>query len=279
MRLPQIDATDDQIGFRWLSSEGSVLPLREVIALPGAEPDRWLPTHLEALDDVLIEVAGTYGEVLGGGRRPTTTERDALVEVYATLDRLCWEYADAHAATELPGSVRAGQIIGTAALMSIRTREAISMMGAPPFAGDLDEPGLGVIGGRAGLHWVTPETAWPGARWLVVTDDGLRLPATLTMLLFDASGVDKDATLTEHREALIQVTDAVTDPAAEPMQASGALDWLLFDWIMAHRDGPDSGAVEIRSGKVADADMIVAAAAASAHIRARFDPALVGSLA
>ena len=71
----------------------------------------------------------------------------------------------------------------------------------------------------------------------------------------------------------------MTDPTVEPMQASGALDWLLFDWIMAHRDGPDSGAVEIRSGKVADADMIVAATAASARIRARFDPALVGSLA
>jgi hypothetical protein len=277
--LPQIDATDDRVGFRWLSSEGSVLPLREVIALPGAEPDRWLPTHLEALDDVLIEVAGTYGDVLGGGRRPTTIERDALVEVYSTLDRLCWEYADAHATTAFPGTVRAGQIIGTAALMSIRAREATSMMGAPPFEGELDEPGLGVIGGRAGLHWVSPEAAWLGARWLVVTDDGLRLPATLSMLLFDASGVDKDATLTEHREALTQVTGAMTDPTVEPMQASGALDWLLFDWIMAHRDGPDSGAVEIRSGKVADADMIVAATAASARIRARFDPALVGSLA
>jgi hypothetical protein len=153
------------------------------------------------------------------------------------------------------------------------------MMGAPPFEGELDEPGLGVIGGRAGLHWVTPEAAWPGARWLVVTDDGLRLPATLSMLMFDASGVDKDATLTEHREALTEVTRAVTGPAVEPMQASGALDWLLFDWIMAHRDGPDSGAVEIRSGKLADADMIVAATATSAQIRARFDPALVGTLA
>jgi hypothetical protein len=277
--LPRIDATDDRIGFTWLSPGGRTLRLREVIDLPGAEPDRWLPTHLEALDDVLIDVAGKYGEVLGGGRRPSASEREALVEVYATLDRLCWEYADAQAATERPGSVRAGQIIGTAALMSIRTREAISMMGAPPFEGELDEPGLGVIGGRAGLHWVTPEAAWPGARWLVVTDDGLRLPATLSMLMFDASGVDKDATLTEHREALTEVTRAVTGPAVEPMQASGALDWLLFDWIMAHRDGPDSGAVEIRSGKLADADMIVAATATSAQIRARFDPALVGTLA
>ncbi|MDP4014104.1 MAG: hypothetical protein Q8P38_05755 [Candidatus Nanopelagicales bacterium] len=277
--LPRIDATDDHIGFTWLSPEGRALRLRQVIALPGAEPERWLPTHLEALDDVLIEVAGTYGEVLGGGRRPTASEREDLVGVYATLDRLCWEYADALAATERPGSVRAGQIIGTAALMSIRTREAVSMMGAPPFEGELDEPGLGVIGGRAGLHWVTPEAAWPGARWLVVTDGGLRLPATLSMLMFDASGVDKDATLTEHREALARVTEAETDPAAEPMRASGALDWLLFDWIMAHRDGPDSGAVQIRSGNVADADMIVAATAASARIRARFDPALVGTLA
>lgn len=276
--LPRIEATDKQIGFTWLSPDGQSLSLSEVIALPDAEPERWLPTHLEALDDVLIEIAERFGEVLGGGRRATTAERDLLPRVYATLDRLCLEYADAWQAAGLPGQVRAGQIVGTATLMSIRIREAISMMGAAPFEDELNEPGLGLVGGRAGLHWVSGSPGWQGGRWLVTTDDGRRLPASLSMLMYDASGVDKDATLTEHREALASVTEAVADPAAEPMQASGAIDWLLFDWIMAHRDGPDSGAVEIRSGRVADADMIVAASAASVRVRARFDPSLAGIL-
>ena len=44
---------------------------------------------------------------------------------------------------------------------------------------------------------------------------------------------------------------------------------------MAHRDGPDSGAVEIRSGHSDDAVMIVRAAGASARVRARFDLGLL----
>ncbi|MEZ5096874.1 MAG: hypothetical protein R2731_12595 [Nocardioides sp.] len=107
-----------------------------------------------------------------------------------------------------------------------------------------------------------------------MTDGAQRLPATLSMLLFDSSGVDKDATLREHRAALRRVSAAVLEPGAEPLAASGAVDWLLFDWLMAHRDGPDSGAVEIRSGQVDDAAMIVAAADASVRVRKRFDPAL-----
>ena len=95
------------------------------------------------------------------------------------------------------------------------------------------------------------------------------------MLLFDSSGVDKEASLAEHRSALAQVTTAVTGPGVDPMVASGALDWLLFDWVMAHRDGPDSGAVEIPAGRTDDARMIVAATAASARLRARYDPGLL----
>ena len=76
--LPRIVATDTTIGFHWASPEGVPMRLSSVIGLPGAEPDRWLPTHLEALDDVLIEVAGRFGEVLGGGRRPARDEWDDL---------------------------------------------------------------------------------------------------------------------------------------------------------------------------------------------------------
>lgn len=273
--LPSLHATDERIGFHWLSPEGLPLPLVQVIALPDAEADRWLPTHLEALDDTLIEVAGRFGEVLGGGRGPQPDERDDLTDAYRAIDRASAEYAEAHASVDLRDDVRAGQIIGTGALMSIRIRNSIGLMGPAPFDGELDHPGPGMVGGRAGLHWVDESTLWRGSRWLVVTDEGRRLPATLSMLLFDSSGVNKEASLTEHREALERVTEAVTDRAADPMTASGAVDWLLFDWVMAHRESPDSGAVEIKSGRTSDARMIVLAAAASAQVRARFDVGLL----
>lgn len=275
MSLPRIQSTDDRVGFHWASPEGDPMRLAQMIDLPGAEADRWLPTHLEALDDVLIEVAGRFGEILGGGRGPRPEERDDLTNAYRAIDRLCLEYADAHHVAGLPDDLRAGQIIGTAALMSIRTRQSIGLMGPAPFDGDLDSPGPGVVGGTADLVSVDASAPWRGARWLVTTSEGQRLPATLSMLMFDSSGVNKDASLTEHREALEQVTEAVADPGAEPMAASGAVDWLLFDWVMAHRESPDSGAVEITSARLADARMIVLAAAASARVRARFDLGLL----
>ncbi|CAN5294517.1 hypothetical protein BH09ACT12_BH09ACT12_21870 [soil metagenome] len=273
--LPSIHATDDRIGFPWLSPDGRALELAEVVRLPGAEADRWLPTHLEALDDVLIEVAGRFGEVLGGGRGPRPDEREDLTDAYRAIDRLTHEYAVAHDASGLPDDTRAGQIVGTGALMSIRCRNAVGLMGPAPFDGELDTQGPGVVGGRAGLMWRDEASPWRGARWLVVTDDDRRLPATLAMLLFDSSGVDKDASLTEHRDALTAVTDAVLAPDAEPMTASGAVDWLLFDWGMAHREAADSGAVEIASGKTSDSRMIVRAAGVSARVRARFDVGLL----
>ncbi|GAB2773101.1 hypothetical protein GCM10027020_27970 [Nocardioides salsibiostraticola] len=276
--LPRINTDPAIIGFHWSSSEGDPLRLVDVVDLPGAEADRWLPTHLEALDDVLIEVAGRFGELLGGGRGPRPDEQDDLAASYRAIDRACEEYDTARlapVAADLPDDVRAGQIIGTAALMSIRARQAIGLMGPAPFDGALDVPGPGVVGGRAGLHWVDDDQEWAGARWLVVSDEGRRLPATLSMLLFDSSGVDKDATLTEHREALKRVTSSVTEADVEPLAASGAVDWLLFDWVMAHRESADSGAVEITSGKESDAVMIVAATAASTRVRSRFDLGLL----
>lgn len=274
MALPRIEGRPDGIGFSWLTAEGRPTTLAALVDLPDAEAHRWVPTHLEALDDTLIEVAGRFGEVLGGGRPPARGERDGLVSAHRALDRACVEYADGHDRAGLPDDPRGGQILGTAALMSIRAREAVGLIGAAPFDGELDVPTLGVVGGRGGLHWVAEDEPWRGARWLVVTDDGRRLPATLSMLLHDSSGVDKAATLEEHRSALATVTEAVTVPDADPFVACGAVDWLLFDWVMAHRESPDSGAVELRSGRVADARLIVRAAAASVRVRRRFDPAL-----
>lgn len=242
---------------------------------------------------MLIGITGRHGEVLGGERRPTEPEREALSRAYVAIDRACLEYADALATLDgrakARKNLRAGAIIGTGALLGILARDRLGLVGPAPFDGELDRPELGAVGGFAGLHVVDPERPWLGARWLVTTEDGRRLPATLTMLLVDSSGVDKEATLREHREALRGLTSAVTAPNSglegaavtaggdadvEPMAASGALDWLLFDWSMAHREADDSPAVEIRSRLPSDALMLVEAAAASVRLRRRYDPAL-----
>ena len=90
--------------------------LVDVVADHGSESDRLLPTHLEALDDVLIGAAERFGEILGGGRIPASPQhwRD-LLELSRALDRLCQEYAAALERTGSAPDVRAGQIIGTAA--------------------------------------------------------------------------------------------------------------------------------------------------------------------
>ncbi len=275
--LPRIVQRDGEPGFHWAAPTGEPRALAELAGLPDAEPERWLPTHLEALDDSLILVAGRFGEVLGGGRGPRPDEQEALAASYRAIDRMVHDYDEADRALGGRDDVRAGQIVGTAALMGIRLRHAVGMTGPAPFDGALDDPAAGVVSGRAGLHRVDEARPWTGARWLVVTEDDppRRLPATLAMLLFDSSGVDKEASLTEHRDALCSVTEAVTAPDAEPLAASGAVDWLLFDWGMAHRESPDSGAVEIRSGRLDDARMIVRAAGASTRVRARFDLGLL----
>lgn len=271
--LPRILADDNELGFQWAAPDGQPTSLADLTKLPDAEPDRWLPTHLEALDDLLIEVAGRYGEVLGGSRSPGRAEQAGLAQAYVAIDRACTDYAQARQATGSAVDVRAGQILGTAALLSIRCREPLGLMAPAPFDGTLDRPAPGMVGGRAGLHWVDESVPWHGARWLVVTQDGLRLPATLSMLLFDSSGVDKEAAQREHADALRLVTTAV-DGAEDPMVASGAVDWLLFDWLMAHRDSPDSGAIQISAARSAEATLVADACAASARVRSLFDTAL-----
>jgi hypothetical protein len=86
-------------------------------------------------------------------------------------------------------------------------------------------------------------------------------PLTLDTLLH-GSGVEKDGALDEHRAALLAVSASADADA-------GAIEWLLDDWLMAHRESERSAAIEIRSGRPADATMIVAAAAAVSSARAR----------
>ena len=272
---PRIAQDEEQIGFHWVSSAGAPVRLPELMRVD-EEPDRLVATHLEALDDAMIIAAGRFGEVLGGGRRPSgPQERDGLRELHRALDRLSHEYAAGLALAGLTAEVRAGQIIGTAALFGIRARQPLDLLGPAPFDGELDDPLVGVVGGFGEMHQVDPDRPWKGGRWIVRTETGQRFPATLKMLLFDSSGVNKDAALEEHREALRSVLTAAKAADADPLAVACALDWLLYDWLMAHRDGPDSAAIEIPKGREPDAALIVESAAASVTARATVDPGLL----
>ncbi len=44
-----------------------------------------------------------------------------------------------------------------------------------------------------------------------------------------------------------------TASEADPFAVASALDWLLYDWLMAHREDPDSAAIQIPKGHDSDA--------------------------
>ena len=274
---PRIVQSDGQIGFYWATTTGVPTSLQALVAQPDEdEPDRLAATHLEALDDALIIAADRFGEVLGGGRGPADAdERDGLLELHRSLDRLCFEYAAALERTGLAADLRAGKIIGTAALFSIRARQPLGLLGPAPFDSELDEPTLGVVGGYGEFQQVDPDQPWKGGRWVVRTEAGQRFPLTLSMLMFDSSGANKEGARKEHRDALAAVVEAARLPEADPMAVTCALDWLLYDWLMAHRDGPDSAEIVFPRGYDGAAALVVSAAAASVAARATFDPGLV----
>ncbi|WP_310768039.1 hypothetical protein [Mycobacterium sp. Z3061] len=273
---PRIVQSDGQIGFFWATPAGRRTSLQALV-VGDDEPDRLVATHLEALDDALIIAAERFGEILGGGRGPADAdERDDLVDLHRTLDRLCFEYAAAIESTGVAPDLRAGKIIGTAALFSICARQPLGLLGPAPLDGQLDEPTLGVVGGFGELQQVDPDRPWLGGRWVVRTEAGQRFPLTLSMLMFDSSGVNKDAARKEHLEALRSVVASAQRAEADPLAVTCAVDWLLYDWLMAHRDGPDSAEIVFPKGHEADAGVVVAAAATSVTARATFDPGLVG---
>lgn len=272
---PRIVQTDGQIGFYWATPAGTPTCLQALIA-DDDEADRLVATHLEALDDALIIAAERFGEILGGGRGlADAAERDDLLDLHRTLDRLCFEYAAGTESAGVKPDLRAGKIIGTATLFSIRARQPLGLLGPAPFDGQLDEPTLGVVGGFGEMQQVDPERPWLGGRWVVRTEAGQRFPLTLSMLMFDSSGVNKDAARKEHLEALQSVIAASRGVDADPLAVTCAVDWLLYDWLMAHRDGPDSAEIVFPKGHEADAGVVVAAAATSVAARATFDPALL----
>ena len=235
---PRIVQTDDQIGFHWVTPAGAATTLRELV-VDDDEPDRLVATHIEALDDALIIAAERFGELLGGGRPPRDQqERDGLSELHRVLDLLCFDYAAALDAAGLTADVRAGQIIGTATLFSICARRPLGLLGPAPFDGELDDPALGVVAG------------------------------------FDSSGVNKDAARVEHLDAIERVLTAADRPEADPLAVACALDWLLYDWLMAHRADQDSAEIVMPKRHESDAGLLVRAAAASVAARATVDPGL-----
>jgi hypothetical protein len=276
--IPHIRQADEQIGFYWVTATGRPVSLPELVAIDD-EPRRLVPTHLTALDDALIGAAGRWGEVLGGGRPPRDeAERAQLIELHRVLDRLNHEYAEAERRAGLSTEIRAGQIIGTSAFLAILARMVLGTVGPVPFGGMLDEPPTGVIAGHGQFHYADPAEPWRGGRWILCAENGHRYPLTLCMLLFGSSGVEKDAAVQEHRDALRAVA-AAAPAAADPVVAAGAIDSLLYDWLMAHRESQSSAAIEIRSGRADDAAMIVTSADAAAVARARTDPALFSVVA
>ncbi|OBH08484.1 hypothetical protein [Mycobacterium sp. E1747] len=273
---PRIVQADGQIGFYWATAAGAPTSLQRLVAYDG-EADRLVATHLEALDDALIAAAERFGEILGGGRAPAdATERDELLDLHRALDRLCLEYAESTESVGVTPDLRAGKIIGTAALFSICARRPLGLLGPAPLDGQLDQPALGVVGGFGEMQHVDPARPWMGGRWVVRTEAGQRFPLTLSMLMFDSSGVNKDAARREHLDMLSAVTAGSRSADADPLAVTCALDWLLYDWLMAHRDGDDSAEIVFPKGYEADAGVIVDAAAASVVARATFDPGLVG---
>lgn len=277
---PRIVQDEGQIGFHWVTPHERPTTLGELVVASGTEADeadRLVATHIEALDDALIIAAGRFGELLGGGRRPAGTERDELRALHRALDRLCHDYAQALRRSGLRADARSGSIVGTAALVAIRARQPLGLLGPVPFDGELDEPSPGVVSGFGEMQQVDPARPWCGGRWVVRTEDGRRFPLTLAMLLRDSSGVQKDAAVQEHRDAIRAVLEAATSPAADPLATACALDWLLYDWLTAHRDDPDGAAVTIPSGRDADAALVVDAVAASVAARATIDPGLLAA--
>ena len=285
--IPHIRQANGQIGFYWVTPAGQPVTLAELMATD-AEPLRLLPTHLSALDDALIDAAGRWGEVLGGGRAVREgAEAAELTELYRTLEKLDHEYATAEQAAGVATTeLRAGQVIGTSALLAIRARMATGAAGPFPFDGELAEPRPGVMSGYGQFQHVSRETpdrglteqtpaaasavSWRGGRWVLAAADGQRYPLTLDMVLH-GSGTEKDGALDEHRDALRALTGFAASedlpPDADQGVLAGALEWLLYDWLMAHRESERSAAIEIRSGRPADAAMIVHAASALATAR------------
>lgn len=264
MLAPFIQPADDPVdGFAWVDGARRA-PLQEVLADPFRPAGALIRQHLDAFDQVLIDVMGELGVVLGGpGGDVDVDITTRLDRLESTLDRLTAEYQAGLRVVGVVPDVRGGQVCGAAAIVGHRVRVVRDRVPEAPMARQLDDPAVGVVAGFAELSEVPAAAPWRGQRWIVRTEDGRRLPATLAMLLGDSSGVDRRATLDAHRGALSSATAA----AREDPRAAGALEHLLLDWLMAHREDPTTIAVDIAKGRLDDAAMIVDAATCGGSLR------------
>ncbi len=276
MSVPSMEDVDGALdGFCWIDPDGGRTTLAALLGDPRRPAGALLKAHLDALDGIMITAARLLGPVLGGGRPPDRAEEQDLRRLHRTLDRLVHEYATGRRAVGLVTDIRGGQIVGTAHLIGVRARTPLGLIAPAPLADVLDPPAVGMVAGYAAMVAVDEAVPWRGSRWVVRTPDGRRFPARLDMLLRDSSGVDRDLTQNTHRTALTTLVGYVEDPDIDHGEYSGAVDWLLYDWLHAHRDDPSSVAVEIAKGRVDDATMIVDAAAASIRSRAVAQPDLL----
>ncbi len=100
--------------------------------------------------------------------------------------------------------------------------------------------------GQIGFYWATPANKPTSLPNLVIDDD------------------EPDRLGANH---LVALDDAL-------IIAAGRFGELLYDWLMAHREDPDSAAIQIPKGHQPDAAMIIGAVAASVSARTQFDPGL-----
>lgn len=169
---PRIVQIDGQIGFYWATSAGVPISLQRLV-VDDDEADRLVATHLEALDDALIIAAERFGEILGGGRGPADAgERDDLLDLHRTLDRLCLEYASATDLAQVKPDLRAGKIIGTAALFSIRARNRSGCWDRHRSTGSLMIPPSGWwAASERCSKWIRPGPGWVAVGWLEPKQD------------------------------------------------------------------------------------------------------------
>ena len=269
--LPADDPVD---GFTWQAPGQVTAPLSTVVEADLTAAARRLRQHVDAFDQLLVAVADAHGELLGGARALAGDDRDVLRRIHQTVDRTVLAYVDGLRAAGTAADVLGAQVVGAAVLLGHAARHPLGLVAPPPLAGRFDEPPIGGVSGTTRFAAAGDE-AWRGGHWIIETEDGRRLPAMLTTLLYDSSGVDREDVQDTHRAALRGAIDATDDAVAEidtAATAAGAIDHLLVDWLLAHRYEDGDLAVRVDGGRIDDAWLIVDAAAASVRVRRQLDP-------
>ena len=248
---PRIVQTDGQIGFYWATPDGVATTLADLV-IDDEEPDRLVATHLEALDDALIIAAAQFGTCSAAASTPIRA--NATIWSPCTAAWICW-CAITHWRRDRrhrPRSAGGQDHRHRRVVFDLRPLP-LDLLGPAPFDGELDEPSLGVrqriradgagryreaVEGRP----VDPEIGIRPTISADIVDDVVRQ-------LRGEQGRRPTRTPRGDRTC---IATAVA-PDADPFTVACALDWLLYDWLMAHREDPDSAAIQIPKGHDSDA--------------------------